>query len=63
MTISLRPFTRVMGYQTIKVTGYPEKRPLQALINTEITYNFINQEVTKKLGCNVLVLKLNNLLV
>ncbi|PHT71749.1 hypothetical protein T459_22534 [Capsicum annuum] len=33
------------GYQTIRVTGYHEKRPLQVLIDTGSTYNFIDQDV------------------
>ncbi|OIS95920.1 hypothetical protein A4A49_30277 [Nicotiana attenuata] len=34
MAISLQAFTGAAGYQTIRVTGYHEKRPLQVLINT-----------------------------
>ncbi|XP_049414740.1 uncharacterized protein LOC125877508 [Solanum stenotomum] len=34
MTISLQAFTSVTGYQTIRVTGYHEKGPLQILIDT-----------------------------
>lgn len=51
MTISLQAYTGVTGYQTLKVTGYHEKRPLQVLIDTGSTHNFIDQEVAKKLGC------------
>ncbi|XP_060170593.1 uncharacterized protein LOC132601530 [Lycium barbarum] len=50
MTISLQAFTGVSGYQTIRVTGYHEKKPLQVLIDTGSTHNFIDQEVAKKLG-------------
>ncbi|XP_019267396.1 PREDICTED: uncharacterized protein LOC109244715 [Nicotiana attenuata] len=34
MAISLQAFTGAAGYQTIIVTGYHEKRPLQVLIDT-----------------------------
>lgn len=51
MTISLQTFIGFSGYQTIRVTGYHEKRPLQVLIDTGSTHNFIDQEVAKKLGC------------
>ncbi|XP_015167762.1 uncharacterized protein [Solanum tuberosum] len=34
MTISLQAFTGSTGYQTIRVTGYHEKQPLQVLIDT-----------------------------
>lgn len=51
MTISLQAFTGVTGYQTIRVTGYHEKRPLQVLIDIGRTYNFIDQEVANRLGC------------
>nr|XP_009797441.1 PREDICTED: uncharacterized protein LOC104243878 [Nicotiana sylvestris] len=39
------------GYQTIRVTGYHEKRPLQVLIDTGSIHNFIDQDMAKKLGC------------
>nr|XP_033514027.1 uncharacterized protein LOC117278664 [Nicotiana tomentosiformis] len=51
MTISLQAFTSVSGYQTIRVMGYHEKRPLQVFIDTGSTHKFIDQEVAKKLGC------------
>ncbi|KAH0730002.1 hypothetical protein KY289_001190 [Solanum tuberosum] len=38
-------------YVTIRVTGYHEKKPLQVLIDTASTHNFIDQEVAKRLGC------------
>ncbi|KAF3665038.1 hypothetical protein FXO37_11210 [Capsicum annuum] len=50
MTISLQAFTGVTGYQTIRVTGYHVKRPLQVLIDTGSTHNFIDQDVVQKLG-------------
>lgn len=51
MTISLQAFTGVTGYPTIRVTGYHEKRPLQVLIDTRSTHNFIDQDMAKNLGC------------
>ncbi|KAG5575914.1 hypothetical protein H5410_056048 [Solanum commersonii] len=51
MTISLQAFTGVTGYQTIRVTGYHEKRPLQILIDTGSTHNFIDEEMARHLGC------------
>lgn len=51
MTISLQAFTGVNGYQTIRVTGYHGKRPLQVLIDTGSTHKFIDQEMAKKLEC------------
>ncbi|KAG5631278.1 hypothetical protein H5410_002995 [Solanum commersonii] len=47
MTISLQAFTGVTGYHTIRVTGYHEKKPLQVLIDTRSTHNFIDQEVPR----------------
>lgn len=52
MTISFQAFTGDIGYQTIKVIGYHEKRLLQVLIDTGSTRNFIDQEAAKKLDCN-----------
>lgn len=51
MTISLHAFTGVSGYQTIRVTGYHEKRPLQVLIDTGSMHNFIDQSIAMRLGC------------
>ncbi|KAH0743125.1 hypothetical protein KY290_031118 [Solanum tuberosum] len=51
MTISLQAFTGVTGYQTIRVTGYHEKRPLQILIDTGSTHNFIDEVMARQLGC------------
>ncbi|KAH0714831.1 hypothetical protein KY284_007736 [Solanum tuberosum] len=51
MTISLQAFTGVTGYQTIRVTGYHEKRLLQILIDTDSTHNFIDEEMARHLGC------------
>ncbi|PHT71215.1 hypothetical protein T459_26319 [Capsicum annuum] len=51
MAISLQALTGVTGYQTLRVTGYHEKRPLQVLIDTRSTPNFIDQEVGTKLQC------------
>lgn len=50
MNISLQVFINMSGYQTIRVTGYHVKKPLQVLIDTGSTYNFIDQKVSKKLG-------------
>lgn len=51
MTTSLQAFTGVNVYQTIRVICYHDKRPLLVLIDTGSTYNFINQEISKKIGC------------
>ncbi|OIT01913.1 putative mitochondrial protein [Nicotiana attenuata] len=51
MTISLQAFTGVTGYQTIRVTFYHKKRPLQVLIDIGSTHNFIDEELAGKLGC------------
>ncbi|PHT80987.1 hypothetical protein T459_14002 [Capsicum annuum] len=51
MTISLQAFTGVLGYQTIRVIGYHKKKPLQVLIDTGITHNFIDQSMAIRLGC------------
>lgn len=50
MPISLQSFTGVFGYQTIKVTGYHEKKTLQVLIGTVSTHNFIDKFVATRLG-------------
>ncbi|KAH0781344.1 hypothetical protein KY290_000942 [Solanum tuberosum] len=54
MTISLQAFTGSTGYQTIRVTGYHEKQPLQVLIDTGSTHNFIDESMERKLGCKAL---------
>ncbi|KAH0747437.1 hypothetical protein KY285_009094 [Solanum tuberosum] len=41
-------------YQTIRVTGYHEKQPLQVLIDTGSTHNFIDESMARKLGCKAL---------
>ena len=51
MAISLQAFTGVIGYQTIRVTGYHEKQTLKVLIDTGSTHNFIDKQVVAKLGC------------
>lgn len=51
MTISIQAFTGITKYQTIGVTGYHEKMPLQVQKDTGSAHNFIDQEVAKRSGC------------
>ncbi|XP_019262963.1 PREDICTED: uncharacterized protein LOC109240744 [Nicotiana attenuata] len=55
MAISLQAFTCATGYQTIRVTGYHKKRPLQVLIDTGSTHNFMVEEVASRLGCKAYI--------
>lgn len=43
----------IQGAQTIHVTSYNNKRPLQILLDEESTHNFIDYETTKRLGCQI----------
>lgn len=51
MTISLQVFTGVSRYQTIRVAGYHEKKPLQVLIYSGSTHHFLDEDLAMKLGC------------
>ncbi|XP_070054190.1 uncharacterized protein [Nicotiana tomentosiformis] len=43
----------IQGAQTIHVTGYSNKRPLQILLDGESTHNFIDCKSSKRLSCQI----------
>nr|DAD20694.1 TPA_asm: hypothetical protein HUJ06_022157 [Nelumbo nucifera] len=56
--ISVNAITGNSHFQTMRVIGYHKKRPLQILINSGNTHNFVDEQVVKKLGCKVETTKL-----
>ncbi|PHT34744.1 Ferredoxin--NADP reductase, chloroplastic [Capsicum baccatum] len=48
---TIQTFIGITKYQTIEVTGYHEKMPLQVQKDTDNAHNFIDQEVAKRSGC------------
>ncbi|XP_019258307.1 PREDICTED: uncharacterized protein LOC109236562 [Nicotiana attenuata] len=55
--ISLCALSGIQGAQTIHVTGYSNKRPLQILLNGGSTHNFIDCESAKRLGYHIVPTK------
>nr|XP_009616134.1 uncharacterized protein LOC104108732 [Nicotiana tomentosiformis] len=51
--ISLCALNGLQGAQTIHVTGYSDRRPIQILLDGGSTHNFIDEESAKRLGCTV----------
>nr|DAD43229.1 TPA_asm: hypothetical protein HUJ06_001459 [Nelumbo nucifera] len=51
--ISMNAIIGNSHFQTMRVTGYHKKRPLQILIDSSSTHNFVDEQVVKKLGCKV----------
>ena len=51
--ISVNALTGISSYKTMRVTGYYKKKPLHILNDSESTHNFLDEEVTKKLGCPI----------
>ncbi|XP_019248584.1 PREDICTED: uncharacterized protein LOC109227846 [Nicotiana attenuata] len=51
--ISLCALSGLQGAQTIHVTGYSEKRPIQILLDGGSTHNFIDEKAAKRLGCQI----------
>lgn len=49
--ISLQALTSTNAYQTMRVVGLVQKRPVHILIDTSNTHNFIDFEYAKKLAC------------
>ncbi|XP_070031874.1 uncharacterized protein [Nicotiana tomentosiformis] len=54
---SLYAIKRIQGAQTIHVTSYSDKRPIQILLDRGSTHNFIDSESAKSSGCNVVPTK------
>ncbi|XP_019240554.1 PREDICTED: uncharacterized protein LOC109220546 [Nicotiana attenuata] len=57
--ISLCALDGLQGAQTIHVTGYSEKRPIQILLDGGSTHNFIDEGAAKRLGCQIYPTKVN----
>ncbi|XP_019257786.1 PREDICTED: uncharacterized protein LOC109236005 [Nicotiana attenuata] len=49
--ISLQALNRSMGYRTLRLRGYTDKRPLEVFTECGSTHNFIDEETARKLGC------------
>lgn len=57
--ISLCALTGIQGAQTIHITGYSDKRPIQILLDGGSTHNFIDFESAKRLGCTLIPTKVD----
>ena len=51
--ISLQALNKVQGFQTMWVTGYVGKKPIQILIDSGSTHNFVDQGLAHRLGCQL----------
>ena len=51
--ISLHVVNGVQTYQTMRVTGHYGRKPIQILIDSGSTHNFLDVELAKKLGCRL----------
>ena len=51
--ISIQAVNGIPQYQTMRVTGHYGRRPIQLLIDSGNTYNFLDIELPKKLGCKM----------
>ncbi|XP_019263582.1 PREDICTED: uncharacterized protein LOC109241311 [Nicotiana attenuata] len=51
--IYLCALSGLQGAQTIHVTGYSEKRPIQILLDAGSTHNFIDERASKRFGCQI----------
>lgn len=54
MEISAHALNGSFGFRTLRVTGYHSKKPLHILIDIGSSHNFIDPEVVKGLGCQVI---------
>ncbi|XP_074303743.1 uncharacterized protein LOC141638224 [Silene latifolia] len=51
--ISANAITGSTNFQTMRVTGFHNKRPLQILIDSGSTHNFVDEGTATKLGCKI----------
>ncbi|XP_074306372.1 uncharacterized protein LOC141641616 [Silene latifolia] len=51
--ISVNAITGSTNFQTMRVTGFFNKKPLQILIDSGSTHNFVDEGTAKKLGCKI----------
>ncbi|PHT62766.1 hypothetical protein T459_33388 [Capsicum annuum] len=51
MEISVHALNGSLGFRTLRVIGYHSEKPLHILVDTGSSYNFIDPEVVKELGC------------
>ncbi|XP_071694493.1 uncharacterized protein [Rutidosis leptorrhynchoides] len=49
--ISLHALTGTTAYQTMRVFGHVNKKPVHILIDSGSTHNFLDMETAKRLGC------------
>lgn len=59
--IYIHVFNGIPRFHTLMVVGYSEKRPLNILIDPGSTHNFINEEVSRQLKLEVLLVKLQSI--
>ena len=43
----------MQGFQTIRVTGYVEKKVIQILIDSGSTHNFMDVRLAQRMGCKM----------
>lgn len=55
--ISLQALNGTMGYQTLRLRGFTKQQPLEIFIDCGSTYNFIDKDTTKRLGCKISKIK------
>ncbi|XP_059277948.1 uncharacterized protein LOC132032198 [Lycium ferocissimum] len=51
MEISAHALNGSLGFRTLRVTGYHSKKPLNILVDTGSSHNFMDPELAKTLGC------------
>ncbi|XP_070041478.1 uncharacterized protein [Nicotiana tomentosiformis] len=51
--ISLEALHGSRGYKTLKVQGFTKHKPINILIDSSSTHNFINGKVAQRIGCKV----------
>ncbi|OIT30576.1 hypothetical protein A4A49_15761 [Nicotiana attenuata] len=51
--ISLQALSGTPGYQTLRLRGFTEHKPLEIFIDCGSTHNFIDEDTRVKLGCKI----------
>ncbi|OIT01987.1 hypothetical protein A4A49_56716, partial [Nicotiana attenuata] len=51
--ISLQALNGTLGYQTLRLRGFTEQRPLEIFIDCGSAHNFIDEGTTTRLGCQI----------
>lgn len=55
--ISLQALNGTPEYQTPRLRGFTEQKPLEIFIDCGSTHNFIDEDTAKKLGCKISKIK------